>query len=79
MAQQVSIEPTGGPTGAEVYGVDLRQPVQDEVQDILRQAWADHQVLLFRSQELNDDHLTAVAEIFTHGAARVRSQVLHGC
>ncbi|HAA93243.1 MAG TPA: hypothetical protein DCS82_14110 [Rhodospirillaceae bacterium] len=64
MAQQVSIEPTGGPTGAEVYGVDLRQPVQDEVQDILRQAWADHQVLLFRSQELNDDHLTAVAEIF---------------
>ena len=59
----MSIVPSGGRTGAEVKGIDLRQPVPEEVQEILRQAWADHQVLLFRGQELDDEHLTAIANI----------------
>ena len=63
-ADKFSIVPTGAATGAEVKGVDLTKPLSKQKQEMLRQAWADHQVLLFRNQILNDDHLTSTANIF---------------
>ena len=63
-ADNFSIVPTGAATGAEVKGVDLTKPLSKQKQEMLRQAWADHQVLLFRNQILNDDHLTSIANIF---------------
>ncbi len=65
---QLEIIPTGYKTGAEVKGVDLTKSLSKKKQKILRQAWADYQVLLFRNQILTDDHLTATANIF--GGAR---------
>ena len=63
-ANNFSIVPTGAATGAEVKGVDLTKPVPEKYQAMLRRAWADYQVLLFRDQILDDDHLTAAANIF---------------
>lgn len=63
-ADNFSIVPTGAATGAEVKGVDLTKPVPEKYQAMLRRAWADYQVLLFRDQILDDDHLTAAANIF---------------
>lgn len=44
--------------GAEVTGVDLRS-IDDAAFAVIRQAWIDHQVLLFRGQMLN--HLDLIA------------------
>jgi taurine dioxygenase len=43
--------------GAEVHGVDLTQPVAPEIAAGLQSAWHDHVLLLFRDQNLTDDHL----------------------
>ena len=63
--------PTGGPLGAEIHGVDFSLPVPEEVKDALRKSWADHMVLLFRGQRLEDDHLLAASGVFgpPHDAA----------
>lgn len=58
------IIPTGAALGAEIQGVDFSAPVPDEVKDRLRQAWADHLVLLWRGQSINDDQLLAASGIF---------------
>ena len=61
---RLQIVPTGAPVGAEVRGVDLSLPVPDDVGEALRQAWAEHLVLLFRGQSINDDQLLDAARIF---------------
>lgn len=68
------IVPTGAALGAEVQGVDFSRPVPEEVKDALRQAWADHLVLLFRGQRIDDHQLLAAAGIFgpPHEAASRR-------
>ena len=58
------IIPTGAALGAEIQGVDFSAPVPDAVKDRLRQAWADHLVLLWRGQTINDDQLLAASGIF---------------
>jgi taurine dioxygenase len=63
--------PTGAALGAEIEGVDFSLPVTEEVKQALRQAWADHLVLLFRRQAITDEQLIAAAGIFgpPHDAA----------
>ncbi|MFT6583421.1 MAG: taurine dioxygenase [Alphaproteobacteria bacterium] len=54
--------PTGGPVGAEVRGVDFSQPVGSRAIAALNEAWAVHQVLLFRDQLISDaQHISATA------------------
>ena len=55
--------PSGQPLGAEIRGVDLRQIRADEFAPIHR-AWLDHQVLLFRGQQLTDEDLIAFSRRF---------------
>jgi taurine dioxygenase len=62
--EAIEIVPTGAALGAELRGVDLAQPLSEEIQDVLRQAWAEHLVLLFRDQVLSDPQLIAASEIF---------------
>ena len=52
------------PIGAEVIGIDLRKPLdQDSIKEIY-QAWLDHIVLIFRGQSLSKDEQVAFANQF---------------
>lgn len=42
--------------GAEIYGVDLRQPVDDAVFARILEAFIEHQVLVFREQAIDPQH-----------------------
>ncbi|WP_329204506.1 TauD/TfdA family dioxygenase [Streptomyces sp. NBC_00683] len=59
--------------GAEVIGVDLTDTVDAETADLLRHAFREHKVLVFRNQNLTpDQHVRAVdifAEPFDHPTA----------
>ena len=68
LAQPMTIRPIGAapgaPTlGAEVAGIDLRALSGADFAAI-RQAWIDHQVLLFRGQALTDPDLIAFSRRF---------------
>ena len=51
------IQPTGAALAADVHGVDLSQPVGDEVFARIADAWAEHLVLRFSGQRLDDPML----------------------
>src|SRR5688572_14150422 len=50
--------------GAEIKGIDFSRPVPEDVKEALRTAWADHLVLLFREQDIDDYQLIGAAGIF---------------
>ena len=50
----VAIRPLTSVIGAEVSGVDLRQPLSGADVDAIQQALLDHLVVFFRDQELDD-------------------------
>ncbi|MFT5448704.1 MAG: taurine dioxygenase [Gammaproteobacteria bacterium] len=59
--RQIEIVKLDAPLGAEVRGVDFAHPLGAQVQDILRKAWSDHLILLFRGQAHieQQDHINA--------------------
>jgi taurine dioxygenase len=60
----LTITPFSAPLGAEVTGIDLRQPLDKETVDRVYAAWLDHLVLVFRDQELSKDEQVAFAGQF---------------
>lgn len=63
--------------GAEIEGVDLREPLDPAAFRIIRQAWHDHAVILLRDQELNQDdqirfgeYFGVLGKVFTHRQGR---------
>lgn len=50
---ELTIIPTGGALGAEVHGLDLRQPLDAATVAQLHGAFHDHCLLLFRNQQLS--------------------------
>jgi taurine dioxygenase len=62
--ENVQVVPSGKAVGAEIRGVDLAQPVPEATREIMRQAWADHGVLLWRDQKLPDISFLEAAGIF---------------
>jgi taurine dioxygenase len=59
----VDLVATGAGLGAEIRGLDLRR-IGDADFAAIHRAWLDHQVLLFRGQELTDDGLIAFSRRF---------------
>lgn len=55
---------SGAALAAEIQGMDFALAAPEEVKDALRKAWADHLVLLFRNQHIDDHQLLAAAGIF---------------
>lgn len=51
------IQPTGAALGADIYGVDLSAPMDDAVFARIADAWAQHLVLRFSGQRLDDRRL----------------------
>jgi taurine dioxygenase len=59
----MEIIPSGKALGAEIRGLDVRTSRADEFELVYR-AWLDHQVLLFRGQQLTDEDLTIFSRRF---------------
>jgi taurine dioxygenase len=51
-------------TGAEVHGIDLRQPLNTATCARLNRAFVDHSVLIFRDQQLSPAQLLAAVQLF---------------
>jgi taurine dioxygenase len=60
---RIEVRATGVALGAEIRGVDLAMIDGQDFADI-HQAWLDHQVLLFRGQNLDDEQLIAFSRRF---------------
>jgi len=56
--------PLGSTVGAEISGIDLRDPLPDEVIAEVRQALYDYKVIFFRDQPLNPGQHVAFARRF---------------
>jgi taurine dioxygenase len=64
MVQRIRVEPIAGVLGAEVSGVELSKPLDQDTVDEIRAAWREHQVLFFRDQPLSVDEHKAFARRF---------------
>ena len=62
--EDVQVVPTGAAVGAEIRGVDLSRPLPEATRELMRKAWADHGVLLWREQKLPDISFLEAAAIF---------------
>lgn len=58
---QLDVRPLAGALGAEVFGVDLGQPLDADLIGAIRRAWLEHLVLFFRDQRLDVDQYLAFA------------------
>ena len=58
------IQPTGGPLGADVHGIDIAKGVDDATFARVIEAWNEHLVLRFSGQKLTDDQLMAFSARF---------------
>lgn len=58
-----------GPFGVEIQQIDLERDLPVRTRDALNTALVDHQVLLFRNQQLDDNRIYQVASLF--GTVRV--------
>ena len=59
-----AVEPIAGALGAEIRGVDLARPLDDDVVRAIRQALLDHLVVFFRDQQLTPAQFIAFGERF---------------
>ena len=50
--------------GAEILGVDLRDPIDDVLKQKFLDAWHQHLVILLRNQTLDEDTQVRFAETF---------------
>jgi taurine dioxygenase len=60
----IEVEPLTGVIGAQVHGVELREPITDEQRDEIRAAMLRHLVLFFREQDIDEDQQLAFASRF---------------
>jgi taurine dioxygenase len=59
--ETIEVNKIAGALGAEVSGVDLREPVTDEVFGEIYTAFVDHQVIFFRDQDMSPEQYLAFA------------------
>ena len=66
--------------GAEIAGLDLREPVDAATAADLKRAWLDHAVILFRDQTLRQEDLLRVTGYFGRlgGLARPKDETAGG-
>lgn len=62
--KRITVTPLAPALGAEISGVDLREPIDPAAFAEIKQAWADHLVLRFRGQHLSDPQLLALSRLF---------------
>lgn len=62
--KRIAVEPSTPIIGAEISGVDLAQPLSDEMFGEIERALLDHLVIFFRDQDLSAEAQIAFAERF---------------
>jgi taurine dioxygenase len=60
----VSVRQLSPALGAEIMGVDLRNPISDELKQKFLDVWHQHLVILLRNQPLDEDAQVRFAETF---------------
>ncbi|MDA0655803.1 MAG: TauD/TfdA family dioxygenase [Proteobacteria bacterium] len=75
----LEIRPLSDILGAEISGLDLAKPIDDETFAKVHQAHLDYLVIVFRDQALTPDHQIAFSErfgaLFTHDASHLNLPV----
>lgn len=61
----ICIEPLTGAVGAEIIGVDLRDPIPENVFEVIEQALLNHLVIIFRDQEISPEQQKGFASRFS--------------
>ena len=64
MNAQLQVQPLSGAVGAEVRGVDLSEPLPDDILAELRSCWLDGGVLFYRDQRLSLEQFLGLARRF---------------
>ena len=64
LAQRLTIEPLEPTIGAEIHGVDLSQPLSDDLLAQIKAALWEHQVIFFRDQHLSPEQHIAFGRLF---------------
>jgi len=64
LPSQLNVQPLEPTIGAEIRGLDLRQPISDDLRDEIKATLLRYKVVFFRDQELNRDQHAAFAERF---------------
>src|SRR5438477_9789 len=59
-----TVRPLSPALGAEILGVDLRDPIDDALKQKFLDAWHRHLVILLRDQTLDEDSQVRFAETF---------------
>lgn len=62
--QELEVRKIAGAIGAEIHGVDLSAPLDDETVAAIRRAYLDNLVIFFRDQTLASDQFMAFARRF---------------
>ena len=61
---RIRVSPISGALGAEIDGVDLSQPLDDETFGEIKQAWLDNLVVFFRGQHITPEQHVAFGSRF---------------
>jgi len=64
MRRHIEVRPVAGALGAELRGVDIARPLEDEVVAEIRQAFLDYLVVFIRDQKLTPQAQLAFAQRF---------------
>jgi taurine dioxygenase len=64
MTLPFEIDPVSGTIGAEIHGLDLAAPLDDDIVGRLRDAFNEHQVIFFREQRLTPQQQIAFGRRF---------------
>lgn len=73
----LEIVKTGCALGAELRGVDLTRPLEDEMVSQIRQALLDHEVIYFRGQSISDEDQIRFSSYFGGLRRLKRVNALH--
>ena len=68
----IEVLPLSDAIGAEIRGIDLREPLNDETARAIEQAWYDHVIVLFRDQDISLEQQKSFAARFGELAIRAR-------
>jgi taurine dioxygenase len=73
-----TVQPLSPALGAEIAGVDLREPIDAMLKQKLLDTWHKHQVILLRNQMLDEDAQVRFAEAFGPPARSTSGRTFKG-